>query len=87
VALAYGSRAIGIVLTGYGSDGTAGLLAIKRCGGLAVVQDPSDAEAADMPRSALAHVVADHVVDLDALGALVNRLVRTQAGRSVLNTV
>ena len=37
------TRVIGVLLTGLLNDGTSGLQAIKRCGGLAVVQDPSDA--------------------------------------------
>ncbi|MDB5931100.1 MAG: CheB methylesterase, partial [Polaromonas sp.] len=44
-ALEYGPRAIGVILTGMLDDGSAGLRAIKECGGLAVVQDPDDAHA------------------------------------------
>src|SRR5262245_45950650 len=52
-ALAYGPRVIGVVLSGLLSDGAAGLSAIKRCGGMALVQDPDDAIADEMPRRAL----------------------------------
>ncbi|MBG6077678.1 chemotaxis protein CheB [Polaromonas sp. CG_9.11] len=69
-ALNYGPRAIGVVLTGMLDDGSDGLRAIKDCGGTAVVQDPADAHAPSMPRSALACVYADHVVPLAALGPL-----------------
>jgi len=73
-AKAYGSRVIGVVLTGSLDDGTAGLLAIKRHGGLAVVQDPAEALFPSMPRSAIRHVAVDHVVKLENLPALFNEL-------------
>jgi two-component system, chemotaxis family, protein-glutamate methylesterase/glutaminase len=70
------TRVIGVVLTGLLDDGTAGLQAIKRCGGLAVVQDPSEAAYAQMPRSAVRHVVVDHVLSLEEIAAALPRLVR-----------
>jgi two-component system, chemotaxis family, protein-glutamate methylesterase/glutaminase len=70
------TRVIGVVLTGMLDDGTAGLKAIRRCSGLAVVQDPADADWPDMPRSALAHAGADHVLPLAGIGGLLARLAR-----------
>lgn len=74
-AYTYGPRVIGIVLTGYLNDGTSGLWWVQRLGGLAVVQDPHDAQMPDMPANALEYVAADHVVPLRELTALLVRLV------------
>ena len=59
---AYGSHMIGVLLSGLLDDGCAGLLAIKSCGGLCVVQEPNDAMWSEMPRNALAHANVDHCV-------------------------
>lgn len=74
-AVEYDSQVVGVVLTGMLHDGTAGLDFIKRCGGVAVVQDPADAEFPSMPESALRAVAIDYVVPLDEMGALLTKLV------------
>ena len=61
-ARAYGSRVIGVVLSGSLYDGSLGLMAVKTRGGLAIVQDPREAAVEGMPRSALRLVEADHVL-------------------------
>jgi two-component system, chemotaxis family, protein-glutamate methylesterase/glutaminase len=63
------------VLTGYLDDGTVGLQTIKKRGGIAVVQDPEEAEYPSMPRIALRYEKVDHVVPIAAAGALLTRLV------------
>jgi two-component system chemotaxis response regulator CheB len=73
-ALAYGRRVIGVILTGYLEDGTAGLWEVKRRGGVAIVQDPDEAEYEDMPRSALANVKVDYCVSLVDMGPLLGAL-------------
>jgi two-component system chemotaxis response regulator CheB len=70
----HGARVVGIVLTGLRDDGAAGLDAIRRSGGVTVVQDPGDAAFPDMPESALALAPADHVVPIDRMGELIVRL-------------
>lgn len=75
-AEAFGSRVIGVVMTGMLDDGTAGLTAIKRHGGLSVVQDPEDAQFPDMPRSALRRMRVDYCVPLAQIPRLLTRLTR-----------
>jgi two-component system chemotaxis response regulator CheB len=83
-AVAYGARVIGVVLTGLQNDGTAGLLAIKRCGGIAIVQDPTDALYPGMPLSALEYVEVDHCVPLLHMGPLLYRLTQEPPGETPL---
>ena len=64
----YGPRVIGIVLSGALGDGAAGLLAVKRAGGVAIVQDPEDAAFPSMPIQALERVEADFCVPVSRLG-------------------
>jgi two-component system, chemotaxis family, protein-glutamate methylesterase/glutaminase len=64
VADAYRKRAVGIVLTGANRDGARGLARIKELGGVAIIQDPEDAEAYTMPAAALRATVADAVLPL-----------------------
>lgn len=66
----YRSRLLGIVLTGANDDGTAGLAAVQRAGGVTVVQDPADAWSARMPSAALSHVVPDHILTLGAIASM-----------------
>lgn len=73
-ALAFGNAVIAVVLTGQLDDGTAGLLAVKDRGGIAIVQDPDEATAPSMPLSALRHVPVDHCCKLDAMPALLAAL-------------
>ncbi|MGY2053124.1 chemotaxis protein CheB [Methylobacterium sp. JK268] len=79
-AAAYGPRVIGVVLSGLLSDGASGLGAIKRCGGLALVQDPADALADEMPLAALAAAPVDRAVEGARLGDVLADLARETAG-------
>jgi two-component system, chemotaxis family, protein-glutamate methylesterase/glutaminase len=71
VADAYRDRAIGIVLTGANEDGAAGLAAIKRNGGVSIVQDPATATRRAMPDAAIAASVADAILPLEEIGPFV----------------
>jgi len=81
-AASFGGRVIGVVLSGALNDGSAGLLAIKRCGGLTVVQDPEDALVSQMPRSALKYVDVDCCVSMPRMGEVLRRLVAQPAGKT-----
>ena len=81
-AAAYGGRVVGVVLTGLLDDGSAGLIAVKRCGGVSMVQDPAEAQWPDMPRNALLRDSVDHCLGLKALAAMLGVLARQPAGES-----
>lgn len=82
-AVSHGTRVIGVLLTGMLDDGTAGMTAIHRCGGLTIVQDPAEAAYPGMPSSALASLPVDHCVRLPQMGALIEKLVRQRPGKHV----
>ena len=73
-AATFDGKVIATILTGYLDDGTAGLSAVKACGGHAIVQDPDDAQVPDMPASAISYVAVDDVLPLLEIAPLLASL-------------
>ncbi|GGH01563.1 chemotaxis protein CheB [Mucilaginibacter phyllosphaerae] len=70
-AAAYDSRVTGVVLSGLLDDGTSGMSAIKRSGGVCIVQEPSEAEYDDMPLNVIHNVDVDHRVLIQDMGYII----------------
>jgi chemotaxis response regulator CheB len=78
-AMSYGRRVTGVVLSGSLNDGTAGLWQIKKHGGVALVQDPREAEFPTMPQSAIANVAIDFCLPTEAIAIKIVDLTRSPA--------
>ncbi|HWJ06409.1 MAG TPA: chemotaxis protein CheB [Steroidobacteraceae bacterium] len=85
-AWSFGPRVVGVVLSGNLDDGTAGLWAVKSCGGTTVVQEPNEALHPEMPTNALMHNRIDHRLPLQQIGALLARLAREPINGAVVPT-
>lgn len=70
----YGPSLVGVLLSGANADGTAGLKAIKKVGGTAVVQQPDTALVAFMPQQAILNAPIDHVLNVEQLATYLNAL-------------
>lgn len=81
-ALAFGPRVIGVVLTGNLDDGTSGVRAIKRAGGVAIVQDPDEATFPSMPASAIEHAMVDRVLPLADVGPAIVEMASETIGEA-----
>ena len=81
----FGQKAVAIVLSGTGSDGTFGLRAIKEKGGLAIVQEPTEASYDGMPRSAIAAAAADLVLPVGDMPDAIARYYRQPYANGALN--
>ncbi len=77
---AYSHRAIGVILTGANQDGAQGLAALKRRGGLAIVQEPTEAESSFMPTAAIAATQVDHILPLAEIAPCLIKLADTGEG-------
>lgn len=78
---AYTDRAIGVILTGANKDGAQGLATLKRRGGLAIVQEPSEAESSSMPTAAIAATQVDYILPLTKISSCLINLAARAEGR------
>jgi two-component system chemotaxis response regulator CheB len=74
VAGTYGSRSIGVVLSGAGRDGASGIRAIKEAGGVTLAQSPDTAEFRHMPEAAMETGCIDFVLPLEKMGTTLAEL-------------
>ena len=74
VAGRYGSRCMGVILSGSNSDGATGIRAIRQAGGITVAQLPASAEFRTMPQASIDTGCVDFVAPVDKLGSEIMRL-------------
>lgn len=74
-AASWSNRVTGIILTGLLDDGAVGMLAVKRSGGKAIIQDPEEAEYPSMPLAVEELVAADHILFLKDMGTAIETIV------------
>ncbi|MBS0234812.1 MAG: chemotaxis protein CheB [Proteobacteria bacterium] len=84
VALSFGARAVGIVLSGGLDDGAAGLRSIKMCGGTAIVQDPADSIVDSMPMSAMRNATIDYCLPASEIAFRISELAHEEPERKLM---
>ena len=73
-AIVFKDSLIGIILTGASNDGTAGMLAIRKHGGLTIAQDPAEAQFAYMPKSAIETQAIDKILSLSGIQKFLSQI-------------
>ncbi len=77
----YSTRVIAVLLTGYLHDGVSGLMAVKRCSGTVLVQDPDEAVASELPETAIRRIPdIDYILPLQGIASKINELIGQPAG-------
>ncbi len=79
----YSSYVIGIILSGLLDDGTSGMWAIKRSGGICIVQDPEEAEYPDMAQSVINNMEVDYIIKLKDIGNLISSVTKLKNRKKV----
>jgi two-component system, chemotaxis family, CheB/CheR fusion protein len=82
----YADRAVGVILSGTGSDGNNGLRAINEAGGFVMVQDPLSAEFDGMPKTAIATGIVDRILAPEALAQTIYNLTRSPLEQQDIST-
>lgn len=73
-----GSKAIAVVLSGLGTDGSEGVRAIKKAGGMVIARDPETAEFNSMPRSAIATGMVDYILEPEEMPGKIEDYVKSE---------
>ncbi|MEO5943981.1 MAG: chemotaxis protein CheB, partial [Ferruginibacter sp.] len=84
LAADYGNRAIGIILSGLGSDGTEGIVSIKKAGGMIIVRNPENTEFQGMPSHAIASGVADFILEPEAMPQVIEDYLKDEEMSALL---
>ena len=82
-AVSYSEHVIGIVLTGMLDDGTVGMQAIKKCGGVSIVQDPNEAVYPDMPQSVLHNTIVDFILPVSEMNEAIQHTINQRTIKGV----
>lgn len=82
-AVAYRENVIGIILTGLLDDGTSGMIAIQKCGGTTIVQDPNEAQYPDMPVSVLNNINVDYCLPLQQFGFIIMDVIANKEFKNI----
>jgi two-component system, chemotaxis family, protein-glutamate methylesterase/glutaminase len=80
IAAYYGQGACGVLLTGMGRDGAAGLLAIRQAGGVTVAQDEASSVVFGMPKAAIELDAAGYIAPLEEIGPMLANFELRQVG-------
>ncbi|WP_162056384.1 chemotaxis protein CheB [Pontibacter pamirensis] len=75
-----GRKAIGVILSGLGSDGTAGIKEIKKAGGLVIVRDPDTTSFSSMPVNAIATGIVDYILEPSQMPGIILDYTRQEPG-------
>jgi len=83
VAKSVSSNAVGVIMTGMGSDGAQGLLEMRQCGAQTIAQDESSCVVFGMPKEAIARGAAVTIVPLNRIAEVALKMATVQSTRAI----